>query len=231
MLSPEAVAAEVRARVVDELQRLNFTPAVEGFAARIEKFAGALALWGSRMNLTAHPDDPAEIAFHVIDSLMPAVIAACPEGTFLRSAFGRGKRILDIGSGAGFPGLVLATASEASFTLTESRRRRASFLAVTAAEMGLANVTVEAQRAQPSQFPTEFHVVIARAVGDLVGFFSVAASALLQGGIALLYASASQRLALAEARRLGLGDYTRYRYEVARGAQRVSRVAVVWRRL
>src|ERR1700680_2434325 len=45
------------------------------FAERIEKLAHALAQWGSKMNLTAHPDDPEEIAFHMIDSLMPVTLA------------------------------------------------------------------------------------------------------------------------------------------------------------
>ena len=87
------------------------------------------------MNLTAHPEDPEEIAFHVIDSVMPVVLASL-NGP-LHGTFDKGSTVLDLGSGAGFPGLVLAAASPANFTLIESRRKRASFLQVARAEMRL----------------------------------------------------------------------------------------------
>lgn len=54
---------------------------------------------------------------------------------------------LDLGTGAGFPGLVLAALEpEREFVLVESRRRRAEWLAGAAAELGLANCRVEAQK-------------------------------------------------------------------------------------
>jgi 16S rRNA (guanine527-N7)-methyltransferase len=230
-LAPEGVGAEVRARIEDLLNRVGFVPAAGGFLARMEKFAVALALWGSRIDLTAHPEDPSEITFHILDSLMPLVIARRPEGAILRRAFRPDGRVLEVGSGAGFPGMVLAAACDASFTLVESRRKRASFLSVTMAEMQLANVNVECARADPSRFSPEFDAVTARAVGDLPRFYRLAASALAKDGIALLYASPAQRLSLTEARSSGLSGYTRFPYEVPRGPEVVKRVATVWRKL
>ena len=56
--------------------------------------------------------------------------------------------MLDIGSGAGFPGLVIAAAINASVTLVEARRKRATFLTEAVIEMGLKNVRVECARAE-----------------------------------------------------------------------------------
>src|SRR5579885_2785423 len=108
------------------------------FLQRMERFGAVLALWGARTNLTAKPEDPAEIAFHIADSLMPL--------KFMPDILGEGMRVLDFGSGAGFPGLVLASACDAQFTLAEARQKRASFLKVAAAEMGLDNTEILSAR-------------------------------------------------------------------------------------
>ena len=108
-----------------------------------------IALWGPQVNLTAEPRDPRELAFHIIDSLSPVAFAETEE--LLHHAFGAHNEVLDLGSGAGFPGLVLASVSAANFTLVESRRKRASFLAVAASEMSLKNVVIEAKRAEPDR--------------------------------------------------------------------------------
>ncbi len=183
------------------------------------------------MNLTAHPEDPAEIAFHVIDSVMPVVIA--PSHKALAGSFAANQNVLDLGAGAGFPGLVLAAAAPAHFTLVESRRKRASFLTVAAAEMGLANVRVAAVRADAAGFAPQsrpFDLVTTRAFGDAPDFFAIAAAALRPGGVAMLYASPAQRLALDDARAAGLCDYTRVAYQVARRTERVNRVLALWRK-
>lgn len=235
---PGAVAQTVRALVERELNALRFTPAALEFLTRIEKFAEELARWGARMNLTAHPDDPQEVAFHVMDSLMPAVLAA---HTTLRNAehdtvgplagvFHTGKRVLDLGSGAGFPGVVLAAATAAHFTLVESRRKRSSFLRVVVTEAGLGNVSVEAQPARALSLAGDFDVVTARAFGEPAAVYEFAAGALRPGGVVILYASPSQRLALDAARNQGLSAYTRIDYQVIRGDTRVPRVLALWRK-
>jgi 16S rRNA (guanine527-N7)-methyltransferase len=236
---PSAVAQTVRTLVERELNALRFVPAALAFLARIEKFAEELARWGARMNLTAHPDDPQEVAFHMIDSLMPAVLAVVHgmlkterDDTLspLAGVFDSGKRVLDLGSGAGFPGLVLAAATAAHFTLVESRRKRSSFLRVVAAEAGLSNVTVEAQPSQALSLARNFDIVTARAFGEPAAVYEFAARALSPGGVALLYASASQRLALDAAHKQGLSAYTRIDYQVVRGDTKVARVLALWRK-
>lgn len=183
------------------------------FPERIEILARDIALWGTKMNLTAHPEDPEEVAFHVIDSVMPVVL--------LPSEFARGRNILDLGSGAGFPGLVLAAATSASFTLVESRRKRASFLKVAMAEMGLHNVVIEDRRAEQIALEAQYDLVTARAFGDAADFFDLAPRALKPGGLAMLYASPSQRL---------VGAIQRVEYNVNHRGEPVNRILGLQRR-
>jgi 16S rRNA (guanine527-N7)-methyltransferase len=224
---PDAIAKSVRDLVARHL-RADLPNLPSDFPERIERLAAGIALWGSRMNLTAHPEDPDEIAFHVIDSVMPVLIA--PRSELLAGKFADGHRMLDIGSGAGFPGLVLAAASAARFTLIESRRKRASFLTVVVAEMELRNVEVIAARAEDAHRDSEFDLVTARAFGAAADFFALAARALKPGASAMLYANPSQRLSLDAARAAGLADYARLPYHVPRRAERVNRVLALWRK-
>ncbi len=229
----------------------------EPFIHRMEIFGSALALWGAKINLTARPQDPAETAFHIADSLMPLALAiehqrsvrsqttAAPslrrqsvveedEGSdtlaALSSAFSAGKHILDVGAGAGFPGLVLASACPAYFSLAEARHKRASFLKVAAAEIALDNVEILAARLATTTLATSrFDAVLSRASGPVADFYAIAASALTSDGLAILYANPSQRLELKAANMAGLVNYRRYNYSLHRGADTVKRVLVIWR--
>ena len=225
-IDPEIIAKSVRAIVEAFLHTIpdDVDPT---FCNCIERLAANVALWGSRMNLTAHPQDPEEIAFHVIDSLMPVLAS---RGGPLHNVFDESRSILDLGSGAGFPGLVLAAASRASFTLVESRRKRASFLQVAMAEMALDNVRVDSVRATPSAFNGDYDLVTARAFGDGADFFAVASAALKPDGNAMLYASPQQRLNLEAARASNLIDYRRLPYVVPRRKEDVDRILAIWRR-
>ncbi|HKD69936.1 MAG TPA: RsmG family class I SAM-dependent methyltransferase [Candidatus Binataceae bacterium] len=197
----------------------------ERFMRRMETFVSALGVWGEKVNLTARPNDPSETAFHIVDSLMPLIP--------LSTVFATGKRILDLGSGAGFPGIVLASACSARFTLAEARRKRVSFLKVVAAEMALENVEILATRLSAASVTPSFDAVISRASGPPAEFYAVAASALVPSGLAILYSSPSQRLDLTAATSAGLSDYHRYRYSLHRGAadsERIEHILAVWQK-
>jgi 16S rRNA (guanine527-N7)-methyltransferase len=201
------------------------------FIQRMGIFGTTLALWGAKTNLTAHPGDPVETAFHVIDSLMPLVMANSLGLHGLATAFAAQGRVLDFGSGAGFPGLILASACEAHFLLAEARQKRASFLRVVAAEMGLHNVDILAGRLIGAvNVPGSFDAVLSRASGPSPVFYEIAAHALGPGGIAVLYSTPSQRLELTAARNAGLGSHRRLDYTVRRGGDHVERVLVMWHR-
>ncbi|MBZ4658257.1 MAG: rsmG [Desulfacinum sp.] len=86
--------------------------------------------WNRRMNLTRVREEEA-VAKHLLDSLIPLPVLP-PEG-----------RVLDVGSGAGFPGVPLAVCRpRCGVTLLDASRKKTSFLKVAAAELGLSQVKV-----------------------------------------------------------------------------------------
>lgn len=198
-----------------------------GFRDRVETFAIELARWGSKLNLTANPDDPTEIAFHIIDSLAPLMLARQTGHGVPAVLFVRDMRVLDLGTGAGFPGLILAAACDADFVLLEARRKRASFLSVTAAAMSLTNVRVEAARAVTLVGEPVYDIVTARAFAEPAITLQTAAAALRPGGRVMLYASPSQRLAIEAACSGRFEPPTLLEYTVARNRAAVAHVLAI----
>ena len=106
--------------------------------------------------------------------------------------------VVDIGAGAGIPGLPIRLADRGiQLTLVESRRKRVSFLRAVCRELGLTDVTVKESRAEalivdePS-FSDVFDVAVARAVGPIRALVPIAFKYLKPGG--LLIVSGSPRL-------------------------------------
>jgi hypothetical protein len=75
-----------------------------------------------------------------------------------------------------------------------------------------------------------FDAILSRASGPTREFYEIAAHALMDGGVAILYSSASQRLDLAAAGSAGLDDCRRYRYTLKRGGGRIERMLATWRK-
>jgi 16S rRNA (guanine527-N7)-methyltransferase len=227
VLTPEQIAAAVRVQLAPAIAPLGVVANTVQFLDRIERMAATLAVWGPKINLTAHPRDPDEIVFHVFDSIIPISIAASSK--ILR--LGRTHRFLDIGSGAGFPGLVIAAALNASATLVEARRKRATYLTEAAVEMGLHNVRVECTRAEALDVRDGYDVVTSRAVGNPAMLFEIAGRALRLEGVLMLYVSADQKFdddALAAASRAGLSDGIRSVYDLRHGRDVFNRAAATW---
>jgi 16S rRNA (guanine527-N7)-methyltransferase len=237
----EIPEVQVHSLVAEYLDTIGYAADRISLVDRIERYGAMIALWGSRMNLTAEANNPQEIAFHIIDSLSPVILADSENR--LRDAFRTGNQVLDLGSGAGFPGLVLASASPATFTLTESRRKRASFLVSAAAEMRLKNVVVESKRIVPqrssSSYPPtsaqrgasgRFDVVTARAFAAPSTFHLTAASVLRPGGVAILYGNVGQDLALSHAEQNDLCEFRSIAYTIPRGSRLITRILGLWQR-
>ena len=229
VLTPEQIAADVRAQLAPAIAPLGVVANTVQFLNRIERMAATLAVWGAKINLTAHPRDPDEIVFHVFDSIIPISIAASSK--ILR--LDRAHRFLDIGSGAGFPGLVIAAAINAHVTLVEVRRKRATFLSEAAIEMGLQNVRVECIRAESFDVREGFDVVTSRAVGNPAALFKIAGQALRHEGVLMLYVSADQkfdRASEAAADSAGLVDGTLGVYDLRHGRDVFHRAVATWTR-
>ena len=225
--TPDEIAAEVRAQLAPAIAPLGVIANTVQFLNRIERMAATLAEWGPKINLTAHPQDPKEIVFHVFDSIIPISLAASAK--ILR--LGQSHRFLDIGSGAGFPGLVIAAAINAHVTLVEARRKRATFLSETAIEMGLQNVRVECTRAESLDVRDGYDVVTSRAVGDMPALFEIAGRGLRLEGVLMLYVSADQKFGEvldAQAAASGLFDGTVGVYDLRRGRDVYNRAAATW---
>ncbi len=237
---PVEIGRTVRSIVVEALVLLGYDPPGPDFPGRIETFAATLALWGSKLNLTSAPDDPGEIAFHIIDSLAPLILAHLAEGAastaeaVLAGAFAPGVRVLDLGSGAGFPALILAAVCAGgvtpAFTLLEARRKRSSFLVVAAAGMGLANVRVDSSRSDPMTLEPIFDIVTARAFAEPAIVYRTAAAALKPGGHAILYASPAQRSAIELVSGADFEPVAFFEYEVPRGGASITHLLAVSKR-
>ena len=122
-------------------------------------YVGLLSRWNRAFNLTSVRDPEQMVSRHLLDSLV-----ALP--------WLRGVRIVDVGTGAGLPGIPLAVASpERRFVLLDSNGKKTRFVTQAVAELGLANVEVARARAEQYVPDTPFDCVISRAfasVGDLV---------------------------------------------------------------
>jgi 16S rRNA (guanine527-N7)-methyltransferase len=226
----QSIGIDARERVARWLGETRLRPR-DGFLERIEKFAAILALWGAHTNLTADAGDPAEIAFHIIDSLAPFAFASDANRDALEAALAEGGTTLDLGSGAGFPGIVLAAAFVGRFTLVESRRKRASFLQVAAHQMALDNVAIAQRRASAQTAARGFDLVTARAFGVSVELYEIAAAALRPGGMLLLYASSGQEpFGAPQARTDHFTESAPWTYRLPHRGHIADRTAALWRK-
>jgi len=125
----------------------------ETLLERLERFAGLLKEWNGIHNLTADAS-PEAVAANVLDSLYPLTFVEKPDS------------LLDVGTGAGFPGLILAAAwPEVPTVLCEPLNKRAAFLRYAALEMGLEEVTVARKRVEELRH-SPFGLISSRAVTD-----------------------------------------------------------------
>ena len=132
-------------------------------AEKLWKYNEMLADWNTRMNLIGPTDPDTAFERHFVDSLAPLGIAGVlPEG----------ESLLDVGTGAGFPGMAIAIVRpQTPVTLLDSLEKRLAFLRAVAEELGLSNVRFVHARAEDAARQEElregFACVTARAVAAL----------------------------------------------------------------
>jgi 16S rRNA (guanine527-N7)-methyltransferase len=139
---------------------LDLTPAQQEAFSR---YADEMIDWNkTRANLTGITDPAAIEIKHMLDSLSVLTVARLPEGA----------RVIDVGAGAGFPGLPMKIAlPHLRLALLEATGKKVTFLAHVAKLLGLENVSTIHLRAeeagQDARYRAQFDLVVARAVARL----------------------------------------------------------------
>lgn len=164
--------------------------------AAFERFGSELVTWNeSRANLTAITDPMGVEVRHFLDSLTVTKVAALSPGV----------RIIDVGSGAGFPGLPLRiVAPHIHLTLLEATGKKTQFLQHVCDVLGYKNVRVAHMRAeeagQDSAFRERYDLVLARSVAHMPVLMEYLLPLCKLGGkcIAMKGESAADEVRLAE---------------------------------
>ena len=156
--------AETWARVLEELGEGDRP-------GKLREYVDELSKWGERIHLTGREKMADAIAAQISDSMIMLELA------------GEGPMVADIGTGAGFPGIVWKLARpEWSIVLFERKERLATFLERTAALLGLDKTEI---RAEDASFSTEegvFDIVTSKAAGRLDEILPIARRMLKEGG-------------------------------------------------
>ncbi len=157
-------------------------------AERFRRYRELLIEWGSRTNLTAVKDPEAIVEQLFIRSFRIAVQAG---GSVTTSGWFDGRRIIDIGSGAGIPGLPLKLIlPEADVTLLEANRKKCDFIEHVVENLGLDGVDVINERAETAahfdDLRERYDLATARVVAKLPVLAEYTLPFLKQGGVAVL---------------------------------------------
>ena len=159
--------------LVESLHELVATPLPADAADKLAAYLQLLAKWNRRFNLTAIRDPERMVTHHVLDAL--AVLPHLPARTALR--------LLDVGSGAGVPGIPLAIARpEWRVAMLDSNQKKCSFVQQAVIELALGNALVVASRVEDYAPTAPFDVVISRAFADLATFAATSARHLAPEG-------------------------------------------------
>ena len=140
--------------IIEGVERLGI-PLPDGAVERLTAYLALLERWNRAYNLTAVRDPDAMVIRHLLDSLsiLPWI---------------EGPRVLDVGSGAGLPGIPLAvTRPGLEFCLLDSNGKRTRFLTQAVTELQLKNVEVVRSRVEDYQPSFLFNSVVSRAFATL----------------------------------------------------------------
>lgn len=154
-------------------------PALLDYLALLQK-------WNQAYNLTAVRDPEQMVVLHVLDSL-----TALP--------FIKGPQILDVGTGAGLPGIPLAIAMpDLCFTLLDTNGKKTRFLEHAVRQLGLKNINVEKVRIEDYASGKLFDTVVSRAFSSLSDFVNACKPCVNQDGqlLAMKARMAKEEIAL-----------------------------------
>lgn len=130
-----------------------------------------LEKWNRVYNLTAVRELRKMVSSHLLDSL-----AVLPHLS--------GRRVLDVGSGAGLPGIPIAIAQpDSEVVLLDSNHKKAAFLRQAVADLALENASIVCERVQSWQTASGFDVIISRAYAEIGEFVLHSRHLLAPGGV------------------------------------------------
>lgn len=143
--------------------------------------------WNKVYNLTAVRDEDRILTHHLLDSLAVVPhLTSMTAMTALAVTAATPLTILDVGSGAGLPGIPLALALPgAQVTLLDSNSKKAAFLNQAVIELKLHNVEVVCERLEKYQSKQLFSLVVSRAFSDLPAFADMAGRLVAADGLLL----------------------------------------------
>lgn len=163
--------------IIDGAAQLGVTVTAD-HVRQFALYAGELLRWNARANLTRIVA-PKDVAIkHFVDSLAAAVL------------IDPGKSVVDIGAGAGFPGLVLKIVRPSlALTLIDAVAKKVNFQRQAIRLLGLEGIQALHVRAEDlaRQRPAAFDVAVCRALTDLAQFWRLAAPLLNASGMAIAY--------------------------------------------
>ncbi len=148
--------------IIKEKAEVLGVPVSDDLIEKLEIYAKELKEWNEKINLTAITDDEGIAIKHFIDSLMLLKYVNIPENS----------KIIDVGTGAGFPGLVIAAARpDVKVTLLDSTGKKLKVVNDIGEKMGLSNYEILNMRAeeagQKKEYRENFDFATARAVAEL----------------------------------------------------------------
>lgn len=167
---PEAEGALLR----DGLARLGMTADLRQQRQLLD-YLSLLQTWNRRINLTAVRDPRQMVAYHLLDSLaaLAAVERRRPEAV---------RRVLDVGSGAGLPGVVWAVMRpDWAVRCVDAVAKKAGFVRQVAAELGLGGLAATHGRIEALP-PMPADLIVSRAFAALADFVTLSRSHLAPGG-------------------------------------------------
>ena len=138
---------------------------------QLMSYLDLLIKWNGVYNLTSVRNPVDMVRQHLLDSLSAAF------------AFEQAKNVLDVGSGGGLPGIVLAIVfPNVKISLIDTVNKKTAFLKQVKAELGLNNVTVHTGRVELLKVDELFDVITSRAFSELANFVNWAGHLLAKGG-------------------------------------------------